>query len=460
MDVDTLFFGLIPEEINDILEKYALLEPLLDSYLSDSEKRLLKEEACFKLEVSERTLRRYLLTFRKKGIKGLIRRKRSDNGTLRVFDDRILDKAKMLLEENPYRSIPMLMNLLEADPELQDKVKNISQHTLYYHLKQSGYDFTKKRKQSEKIYHKFEADYPNQLWQGDSRDGIYLPDPEDPSKWKKTYLFGWVDDYSRKVMYAKYYFSLKLPSMEDSFKYAGLRWGLPEKLYCDNGKVYRSKYFTFMLSDLSIKKIHHPAYSAWCKGKIENIMKSFKRFQKEAQLCAFKTLDELNSALFAWMEVEYNNKIHSSTGETPNNRYQEGILNHPPKRVKDIDEFNKLFLFREQRKVNKYGKIQLESNFYPVNGIKPNQKVEVRFDPFDLIEVLIYYNNQFYTKTKASILKTKEIIQEIPEEKRDKDVSKDAINYFKLLREKHNEQILKNVDEIKFSDLNKENEQV
>jgi hypothetical protein len=210
-----------------------------------------------------------------------------------------------------------------------------------------------------------------------------------------------------------------------------------------------------MLSDLNIKKIHHPAYSAWCKGKIENIMKSFKKFQREAGLCAFKTLDELNSALFAWIEVEYNNKIHSTTGETPNNRYQNGIINHPPKRVTDIDEFNKLFLFREQRKVNKYGKIQLESNFYPVSGIKPNQKVEVRFDPFDLTEVLIYYENRFYAKTKASILKTKEIIKEIPEEKQDKKVSENAINYFKLLREKHNEQILKNVDEIKFSDLNK-----
>ena len=458
MDVDILFFDLTPEEVKDILEKYALLEPLLDSYLSDSEKRRLKEEACLKLEISKRTLRRYLLILRKKGIKGLIRKKRSDSGVLRVFDDRILDKAKELLEENPYRSIPMLMHLLEADTELQDKVKNISPHTLYYHLKQSGYDFTKKRKQSERIYNRFEADYPNQLWQGDARDGIFLPDPEDSSKWKKTYLFGWVDDYSRKVMYAKYYFSLKLPSMEDSFKYGALRWGLPEKLYCDNGKVYRSKYFTFMLSDLNIKKIHHPAYSAWCKGKIENIMKSFKRFQKEAGLCAFKTLDELNSALFAWIEVEYNNKIHSTTGETPNNRYQNGILNHPPKRVTDINEFNKLFFFREQRKINKYGKIQLESNFYPVKGIKPYQKVEVRFDPFDLTEVLIYYDNQFFTKTKASTLKTKEIIKEIPEEKKDKKVSINAINYFRLLREKHNEQILENVDDIKFSDLNKEDE--
>ena len=460
MDVDTLFFDLTQEEVKEIMEKYALLEPLLDSYLSDSEKKRLKEEACFKLEISERTLRRYLLIFRNEGIKGLIRKKRSDRGVLRVFDDSILIKAKELLEENPYRSISMLMSLLEADPALHNKVENISPHTLYYHLKQSGYDFSKKRKQSEKIYHRFEADYPNQLWQGDARDGIYLPDPQDPSKWKKSYLFGWVDDYSRKIMYAKYYFSLKLPSMEDSFKYASLRWGLPEKLYCDNGKVYRSKYFTFMLSDLSIKKIHHPAYSAWCKGKVENIMKSLKRFQKEAGLCAFKTLEELNSALFAWIEVEYNNKIHSTTGETPNNRYQNGIQNHPPKRVTDIDEFNKLFLFREQRKVNKYGKIQLESNFYHVDGIKPNQKVEVRFDPFDLTEVLIYYDNQFYIKTKASILKTREIIKEIPEEKQDKKVSENAINYFKLLREKHNEQILKNVDDIKFSDLNKEDKQL
>jgi len=87
------------------------------------------------------------------------------------------------LDENNYRSVPMLMNLIEADENLAPLVIKISPHTLYYHLKKSGYDFNHRGKdKSDNIYKRFQADYPNQLWQGDARDGIYLPDPNNPEK--------------------------------------------------------------------------------------------------------------------------------------------------------------------------------------------------------------------------------------------------------------------------------------
>ena len=445
------FFDLSEEKVKEIEEKYALLEPLLDSYLENSEKRRLKQQACERLGISDRTLRRLIHRVKKKGIMALVRKKRSDFGTLRKYDNRITEAALKLLDENPQRSTPMLMSLLEADTKIGELIKDISCHTLYYHLKRAGYDFKKKNKASHKIFKRFEADYPNLLWQGDARDGIYLPDPLDVNKKKKTYLFAWIDDYSRKIMYAKYYWDEKLPRMEDCFRQAVLRWGIPVKIYCDNGKVYISKYFLFLVTDLGIKKIHHPAYSAWCKGKVENCMKSIKRFQSEAALAGFMTIEELNSALWAWIEVEYNNKIHSTTGETPNNRYRKGILTHPPRRVKDIDEFNRLFFFREPRKVNKYGKIQYKNNHYPVKGIRPGQKVKIWFDPFNLEEVLVYYKDSFYCKTKAHRLKTKNIIQEIPEEKQKTDISKAAVNYFKLLREKHAELLVAESDGMNFS---------
>ena len=181
------------------------------------------------------------------------------------------------MDESSYRSVPMLMNLLEADENLAPLVIKISPHTLYYHLKKSGYDFKHLNKDGpDNIYKRFQADYPNQLWQGDARDGICLPDPNNPEKTKMTYLFGWMDDFSRKFMYARYYWDEKLPRMEDCFRQAVLRWGLPEKIYCDNGSVYISNYFLFLVSDLEIKKIHHRAYSAWCKGKV--VMRSAQTY--------------------------------------------------------------------------------------------------------------------------------------------------------------------------------------
>lgn len=452
----TTIFDLTESQVNEIQEKYALLEPLLDDYLSPSQKREHRIRICQILQISNRTLRRYVEKIKKKGITSLARPIRSDSGTYRQFSEEILEKALVLLKQNPYRSIPMLMNLLKADPEFQEKAEKFSPSTLYYHLRKSGFNF-KHRKDPEKntkVYHLFEAAYPNQLWQGDARHGIFLPNPKDHKKMRKTYLFAWVDDFSRKIMYARYYWDEKLPRLEHCFKHAVLSWGIPKKLYCDNGKTYVSKKFLLLVSTLDIKKIHHPAYSAWCKGKVENVMKTIKRFQGEAQLAGIKTLQELNTALFAWIDVEYNNRIHTTTGETPNNRFRNNLKPNLIKRIINLEEFQMMFLSRRTASVNKFGKIRFNNNVYPVKGLEPYTKVQLRYDPFDLSVVQVFHKEQFYCKLAASILSSK-TMPNIPQEsqKSDQEISKEAVNYFTKIREKHAENKKKYSDEISIASL-------
>jgi len=230
----SLPFNLNDRQLEEIQYRYALLEPLLDEYLSQQEKREYAEAIRQDLRISERTLRRYLQRFREQGAGALVRKKRSDAGQLRVFSEQILKRAQELLEQNPRRSLPMLMELLCADAQVGEQVKTISPSTLYFHLKKAGHAFRGKNVQPPTgMYRRFEAEYPNQLWQGDARHGIPLPHPDKPGKHKMTYLFAWVDDFSRKIMEARYYWDEKLPRMEDCFRRAVLRWGLPVRLYCD-----------------------------------------------------------------------------------------------------------------------------------------------------------------------------------------------------------------------------------
>lgn len=458
MQQDNSFFDLNGGQLEEIQNKYALLEPLVDTYLSESEKREYSRQLCSKLGISERTLRRYLQRFREEGIYTLTRKKRSDAGVLRVFSDEILKKALQLLEQNSSRSIPMLMKLLETDEQIASQVRNISPSTLYYHLKEAGYNFKNRDKEKpQRMYRRFQAEYPNQLWQGDARHGIPLPNPDNLKKNKMTYLFAWMDDFSRKIMYAKYYWDEKLPRMEDCFRHAVLRWGLPEKIYCDNGRVYVSNHFLLLVTDLEIKKIHHPAYAAWCKGKIESVMKLLKKFQSEAVLADFKTIEELNSTMTAWLDVEYDNKIHSSTGEPPNNRWRNNLNAHPPRRIKDIDKFNSLFFWRTKKNINKYGKIQFNKNGYPIHTLPVGEKVELRYDPFDLSEVQVFKDNTFYCKLRASSL-VRKTVPGIPEEKKKPTISKETVDYFKNIREKASELKRQEAESIRYSDLLKEDE--
>jgi len=442
-------------QLEEIQQRYALLEPLLDCYLSSEEKKEHAEAVRQSLQISERTLRRYLQRFREEGAHSLTRKKRSDAGRLRVFSDQILKRAEELLEQNSRRSIPMLMELLQADEQVGSQVKNISPSTLYFHLKQAGHEFRGRGADPPSgTYRRFEAAYPNQLWQGDARHGIPLPHPDKAGKRKMTYLFGWVDDFSRKIMAARYYWDEKLPRMEDCFRRAVLRWGRPEKCYCDNGKVYLSKHFLILVSDLEIKKIHHRAYAAWCKGKIENAMKRFKTFQSEALIAGLRTIEELNSTLAAWIEVEYNNKINSSTGETPSERWQNNIKQHPPRRITDIDAFNALFLWRAEKTVDKYGNIRFQKNTYPIHGLPIGSNIKLRYNPFDLHQVQVYHEDEFYCILRASKLGRKAILK-VPEERKQSRFSPEAAEYFKRIREKATEFKRQQADNFRYADLDR-----
>src|SRR6056297_2894239 len=129
------------------------------------------------------------------------------------------------------------------------------------------------------------------------------------------------------------------------------------------------------------------------KGKVEAVMKTIKRdFQAEAQQAGFKTLEELNSALWAWLDVEYNRRNHSSTGEPPAVRFEKG----PPqdhRRVQDLQWFENLFLLQVFRKVAKWGTIKFEGNQYHTEATA-GSTIEVRYNPFNLRKVWRFENGK------------------------------------------------------------------
>lgn len=377
------------QELAAFMQRLALIESLTDEQISEAERGRLRRQYRSEHGVSERTIRNYLRWYREQGPEGLLFLRRSARPrSPRVHNDELAQKLLALIAERPRRSVPQLRRLLSRDPQFSTAINEVSDRSLYRFLTERG--LTKKQRQAlageqtRRSFHQFQAAGSMELVQGDARDGIYLPDPEHPeTQQRKTYLFAWVDDYSRKILFAKYYWDEKLPRMEDSFKTMVLRWGIPQKAYLDNGQVYRAAQFAFVLTQLATKRIHHPAFQSWCKGKVEAVMKTLKNeFQAEAQGAGFRTLEELNSALWAWIDVEYNRRNHSSTGEPPDSRFTAG-LRADHRRVEDLAWFEALFLLRERRTVTKYGIVKLCSNQYRTR-VRYGTVIEVRYNPFDL----------------------------------------------------------------------------
>ena len=443
------------DEYQAYTKRLEIVELILDGSIDVETKKREREQYCEDNRVSVRTVANYVSRYREKGRAELLFYRPRPKSP-RIHDADLGEKVIELVRELPTRSVPTMRRLLGGDENYGEKIGRISNRTIYRFLVENGLSQSQRyrllREEGRRAYHAFEAPHSMSLVQGDARDGIWLNLPDGTKS--KSYLFLWLDDFSRKILFGKYYLSEKLPCLEDSFRHMLLRWGIPERIYVDNGSVYISKRFMGVLAELEIKQLRHKPYQAHAKGKIEAINKTIKHeFQAEASLAGFHTIEELNSAFWAWAEVVYNQRVHSATGETPDERFLQG-LPKDHRRIDDLQSFNRMFLWRETRTVSKYGKIKLYSNQYPVQQAPHGTVVQVRFDPLDLDEVYIYDDNNRHLETTSPSKKVSDTAPNIPEESRSsaKTVSQQSVAHFARLRQKHLEQ-LKKANQMPFSKL-------
>jgi putative transposase len=446
----------IPEHVFDsFMERLTLVETLLDDSIDKQAKDSATRAYIDKHTLSGQTIRRYLRKYKKRGPAGLLFTRTHDKA-VRIGSTTLRGKIMALIKELPTRSVPQLRRLVSQDETLGREIESISDRTIYRYLAENGMSHRERyallREQGRKSYRSFEASHSLALVQGDARDGIWLVFPD--GKKVKTFLFLWIDDHSRKILYGRYYTSEKLPFMEDSLKILILRFGIPARVYLDNGKVYVSRHFAFLLSSLAIKKLHHPPYQAHCKGKVERDMQTIKRqFQDEAALAGFSTLEELNTAFWAWCDLCYNKKVHATTGESPDDRFVKG-LQKDHKRITDLSWFNSLFFWRDTRTVTKYGVIKLHSNEYQVTKIPPGKVARIMFDPFDLAIVYIIDDHNHIIEKMTPGKKVNARVPDIPEEsKSNHKVSRESHDFFVRLRDRHM-RMQKNGTSIDFSAFN------
>ena len=295
-----------PQEI--ALARYRLIALLLEPEMEEAERRRRRKEILAKTTCSEWTIRRYVEAYRKKGFDGLYPKTRIDAGKARVINKDILDEAVELKKELPERSIRQVIEILEGEGKV--KPGTLRPSTVARQLDRLG--VKKNPKAKTKGFKRFQKAHRNMLWQADLKYGPYLPDPDDPQKRRRTYLIAFIDDCTRLVPHAQFYLEQRLPVLEDCFKKAVLKRGIPDKIYVDNGKIFISRWFRIACARLNIRHLNTQPYSPQSKGKIERFMGTVDQFLAEVKLLNPKTLEELNAAFACWLEEDYNHKEHSS----------------------------------------------------------------------------------------------------------------------------------------------------
>jgi putative transposase len=346
--------------------------------------------------VKAETIRYWLRMYRSGGFEALKDKPRSDQG-IRAIPQDLIDQACKLKLQVPERSIERIIAIIEniqlAPPGL------LRRSTLHRALKARGLSKRKLTIPDRKDLDRFQADYANDLWQADMVQGPWLPDPKRPGKMRRSYLYAFIDDASRLLLYGRFSFKGDLPALELVLKRALQRYGKPSRLYYDNAMVFKAKHMQILCAELGIHRpIHTTPYRPEGHGKIEAFNRfCINNFIAEVKVSKITTLDQLNEAFFAWVHEEYNHRKHSELGMSPKKRWLKDSS-----RIEYVDEekIRLAFLWRELRTPDKTALIKLFNRSYKVSANLVKRRVEVRYDPEHLHQIEIYLDGAFRQRAK------------------------------------------------------------
>jgi putative transposase len=346
--------------------------------------------------LSARTLEDWWYAYKKGGFAALHPKARSDRGQHRKCTPEQKQLILQQVQATPDIPLTVLYRQWQQQhplfPSLATVYRLLDQHHLSHKARRSGLAPASSSGPTKS----FEAPFANELWMVDFSPGPFLR-PPNSQKAQATHLCLIIDDHSRLIPFAAYYAQADTQSFHHTLKEAILRRGLPFKLYTDQGGPFINDHTKIICANLGIRLLHAKAYHAWSKGKVERMFKTIQEdFENGLRLPGHAVfgLEELNAQFTRWLQEIYHVRLHSSTGETPEQRFSKH--SHHLRPWDPHLDLDRLFYMRLQRVVRKDGTLRLESQGYEVDLSLRGLEVQLRFDPWRKDPIEVYYRGQSF----------------------------------------------------------------
>lgn len=365
------------KKANEIAEqRLSYIAPLLVPGLDASQKREIREKIISEGGPSDRTIDRYLKAYRTNGFEGLMPVSKNPNGVFKI-PDALLEEAILLRKELPDRSIPTIIRILELEGKAEPGF--LRKSTLQDALERRGYSASMMRIYADKGFasQRFERRHRQDLWQGDIKYGLVL---KLNGKETKTYLSCIIDDATRLVVHGEFYDNMSESIVEDTLHKAILKYGIPRRLYFDNGSQYRTHWMKRACDLLGIRLLYAAVRNPQGKGKIERFNETVDSFLRELALNPAASLQEVNDRFRAWLNECYQTVPHSALGTSPETAFKTDSM---PLYFADTELLARAFLRCETRKTDKSGCISFEGRSYDLGIQYAGRTVGVVYDPAD-----------------------------------------------------------------------------
>ena len=375
--------------------KFALIAPVIQGLFPDTSrtayyKRITESPLTLPdgttKTINYKTVEKWVSCYQRFGFDALMPSERSDKGSTRVLPDTAIEEIYRLKQAFPR------LNATQIHEQLIQKgfiPATVSVCAVQRFIKKN--DLKSARNPNLRDRKAFEEDAFGKMWQTDT---CYFPYITEDGKSHRVYAICIIDDHSRFIVGGALFYNDSAANFQTVFKQAVATYGIPSKLYTDNGSPYVNEQLSLICGAIGTVLLHTKVRDGASKAKIER----FWRTTKERWLYGLN-MDEIHSlaefnALFQEYIRSYNTTMHSGIKCTPFDRYQASRDNaRIPLSRHWLEE---CFLNRIYRKVRKDATVSIDNVSYDAPMQFIDQKVEIRFRPNDMDSAIILYENESF----------------------------------------------------------------
>ena len=332
------------------------------------------------------TLAKWESLYRKGGIDALMPKERSDRGGTRALPDTAVDEIYRLKAEFPRLNATQIHHQLVAGSFIPATVSVCAVQRFVKHN-----DLKSAKNPSMRDRRAFEEDAFGKMWQADT---CYLPYITEDGLRRRVYCMMIIDDYSRLLVGGELFYSDNAYNFQKVLKAAVSTYGIPAKLYVDNGCSYANEQLSLICGSIGTVLLHTKIRDGASKGKVERHFRTLKeRWLYALDIESIHSLAQFNSLLADYIR-KYNTTYHTGIEGVPFERYR-ATCSHArlPQSREWLEE---CFLNRVWRRVNKDSTVSIDKVSYDVPMQFLSSKVEIRYLPDDMASAFILSDGVHY----------------------------------------------------------------
>ncbi len=326
-------------------------------------------------------------------IHALMRCPRSDIGTNKDISPELMDALQEQYLRHPGWTYALhAENVMALSYEGHDLGHIPSYSTIRRLMKSKGW-YPKKRLprnategQIRAIQHRekrevrgYDSPYVHGLWHLDFHTGKRSV-LDDRGTWRTPHAFCVMDDHSRLCCHIQWYFGETAQIVCHGLMQAFMKRGLPRALMTDNGSAMLAHETRNGLEALGVLHQLTLAYSPYQNGKQESFWGNLEgRLMTMLEDKSSMTIGFLNLSTQAWVELEYNKRVHREIGCMPLDRTINGTS--VARECPDVETLKRAFctqIDRTQRRTD--GTITIEGVRFEIpSHYRHVEKLAIRY---------------------------------------------------------------------------------